>query len=147
MPQLDVSTFPSQIFWVLVGFLLVYIFMSTVVTPALKGTLDRRDNHVDTIVKSIEKFKTEAEKLKDDAEYSLESARRKIRDEEDKLESTLRQKSEKEREKLRSVFIQTSQQSVHELDDNAHSVVSELSENLDEIVLVAEKKISLEKNS
>lgn len=121
--------------------------MSTVVAPALKGTLDKRDSHVDTIVKSIEKIKTEAEKLENDAEYSLESARRKIRDEEDKLESTLRQKSEKEREKLRSVFIQTSQQSVHELDDNAHSVVSELSENLDEIVLVAEKKISLEKNS
>lgn len=147
MPQLDVSTFSSQIFWVLVGFWLVYIFMSTVVAPALKGTLDKRDSHVDTIVKSIEKIKTEAEKLENDAEYSLESARRKIRDEEDKLESTLRQKSEKEREKLRSVFIQTSQQSVHELDDNAHSVVSELSENLDEIVLVAEKKISLEKNS
>ena len=147
MPQLDVSTFSSQIFWVLVGFLLVYIFMSTVVTPALKGTLDNRASHVDAILKNVEKLRTEAEKLEDEAEYSLENARKKIRIEEDKLESTLRQKSEKEKEKLHSAFIQSSQQASDELVDNARDVLSEMSANLDDIVADAEKKISLEKNS
>ena len=42
MPQLDITTFPNQVFWLLVFLALVYILLSRVALPRIGGTIAHR---------------------------------------------------------------------------------------------------------
>ncbi len=42
MPQLDVETFPSQMFWLAVTFILLYLLMSRVGLPRLSAAIEAR---------------------------------------------------------------------------------------------------------
>jgi F-type H+-transporting ATPase subunit b len=48
LPQLDPSYWPSQIFWFLLSFGLLYLLVSRVVLPPLSGTLEKRQSLIDT---------------------------------------------------------------------------------------------------
>ena len=66
MPQLDPSTFPSQLFWLAVFFALFYGFMSLVAMPRLQRILDARQarisddlNHATTASETAQMLKAE----------------------------------------------------------------------------------------
>jgi len=61
MPQLDVATFPSQLFWLAVTFIILYILMSRVGLPRLTAAIDaRRQRREDDLARAA-RLKTEAE--------------------------------------------------------------------------------------
>src|SRR3954452_11192168 len=61
MPQLDVATFPSQLFWLAVTFIVLYILMSRVGLPRLTAAIDaRRQRREDDLARAA-RLKTEAE--------------------------------------------------------------------------------------
>src|SRR3954447_18994513 len=61
MPQLDVATFPSQLFWLAVTFIILYILMSRVGLPQLTAAIDaRRQRREDDLTRAA-RLKTEAE--------------------------------------------------------------------------------------
>ena len=61
MPQLDVATFPSQLFWLAVTFIILYILMSRVGLPQLTAAIDaRRQRREDDLARAA-RLKTEAE--------------------------------------------------------------------------------------
>jgi F-type H+-transporting ATPase subunit b len=43
MPQFDFSTFPGQVFWLVVTFAVLFTLMSTIVLPTIGKTIDRRE--------------------------------------------------------------------------------------------------------
>ena len=61
MPQLDVATFPSQLFWLAVTFVVLYILMSWIGLPRLSAAIDaRRQRREDDLARAAQ-LKTEAE--------------------------------------------------------------------------------------
>jgi F-type H+-transporting ATPase subunit b len=55
LPQMDVSTFPSQIFWLAVTFGLLYAVMTWIILPRLGGAIeDRRDRIADDLDQAAE---------------------------------------------------------------------------------------------
>ncbi|MBH20550.1 MAG: hypothetical protein CML98_02100 [Rhodobiaceae bacterium] len=46
LPQMDISTFPSQLFWLIVTFLVLYLFMSKYVIPSLRTTIEERKDKI-----------------------------------------------------------------------------------------------------
>jgi len=61
MPQLDVATFPSQLFWLAVTFIILYLLMSRVGLPRLTAAIDaRRQRREDDLARAA-RLKTEAE--------------------------------------------------------------------------------------
>ncbi len=46
MPQLEISTFPSQIFWLVVSFLILYIIMAKVIVPRISSVIKNRENEI-----------------------------------------------------------------------------------------------------
>ena len=46
LPQMDISTFPSQLFWLVVTFLILYVFMSKYVIPSLRTTIEERKDKI-----------------------------------------------------------------------------------------------------
>lgn len=70
LPQMDPSSYPSQLFWLFVTFVFLYMMMANVILPRLGGVIeDRRDRIADDLDQAAE-FKREAE----DAEVAYNKA-------------------------------------------------------------------------
>ena len=60
MPQLDFATFPTQIFWLCITFLVLYLVMWKVVIPRISGVLQERQSRVENDLERAEQLQLEA---------------------------------------------------------------------------------------
>jgi F-type H+-transporting ATPase subunit b len=60
MPQLDFSTFPNQIFWLLAALVLIYLILSKVGLPRIGATLADRQGRITGDIEAAERLKTQA---------------------------------------------------------------------------------------
>tara|TARA_Y100000741_G_scaffold3455_1_gene2905 strand:+ start:43 stop:591 length:549 start_codon:yes stop_codon:yes gene_type:complete len=74
LPQMDISTFPSQIFWLVVTFSILYIFMWKFVIPKLRITIEERKDKISNDVNEAEKLKSEAEEILSKYESKISSS-------------------------------------------------------------------------
>ena len=63
LPQMDISTFPSQIFWLIVTFSILYVFMWKFAIPKLRITIEERRDKISNDINEAEKLKSEAEEI------------------------------------------------------------------------------------
>lgn len=77
LPQLDVTTFPTQIFWLIVSFAILYLFMSRIVVPRIAEVLEERQDRIADDIETAERFKAEAEAVKAEYEQTLADSRAK----------------------------------------------------------------------
>jgi F-type H+-transporting ATPase subunit b len=75
LPQLDTSTYTSQVFWLAVAFLLLYAIITTKVLPVITTTQDNRNEHIKNDTDSATKLKYDAEEARKTYERLLEGAR------------------------------------------------------------------------
>lgn len=81
MPQLDFTTFPNQIFWLLVTLVVIYFVLSRVALPRIGGTLSMRKGTITNDLAAAEELKQKAvaaEKAYNDALVSARSEAGKI---------------------------------------------------------------------
>ena len=74
LPQMDISTFPSQIFWLVVTFSILYIFMWKFVIPKLRIIIEERRDKISNDVNEAEKLKSEAEEILNKYESEISSS-------------------------------------------------------------------------
>ena len=74
LPQMDISTFPSQIFWLIVTFSILYIFMWKFVIPNLRITIEERRDKISNDINEAEKLKSEAEEILNKYESKINSS-------------------------------------------------------------------------
>ena len=74
MPQLDATTFLSQIFWLFLSFSILYAFIAYYVTPIMTALLDERELKMSGNIRKVEKLKFEAEKFKTEYNSKLKHA-------------------------------------------------------------------------
>lgn len=75
LPQFDVSTFPSQTFWLFVTFAVIYTGVKTLVMPQIGGTLDTREAHVMDALQTAGTLNEKARNLQSDYETRMAAAR------------------------------------------------------------------------
>jgi F-type H+-transporting ATPase subunit b len=75
MPQLDVSTFPSQLFWLFISFASLYIFTARVTMPRMSKILDARRLRIENSLNRADELKAESNKVRQDFETFLSTAR------------------------------------------------------------------------
>ena len=62
MPQLDITSFTSQIFWLIVCFFSMYFIMANFIVPRISGVINARQKKIDDSITQADYFKEEAEK-------------------------------------------------------------------------------------
>ena len=77
LPQMDTSTFPSQLFWLAIFFLALYIAMDKVFLPRLGGIIEERRNRIADDYDKAAEFKREAEEAEQAYLQALNDARAK----------------------------------------------------------------------
>jgi F-type H+-transporting ATPase subunit b len=75
LPQLDISTWPTQLFWLVVTFIIAYILMSRLVTPKIGSVLENRSATIARDLDSAKAADAEAKATFDAYEKSLADAR------------------------------------------------------------------------
>lgn len=75
MPQLDFSTFPSQIFWLAVSFAVLYALMATLIVPRIERIVTARQARVDGDLERAGRLQAEAEAIMQAYEKALGEAR------------------------------------------------------------------------
>jgi F-type H+-transporting ATPase subunit b len=75
MPQFDPMTMPSQIFWLIVCFAILYLVMSKVIVPSLGGTIEARAAKIQGDLDAAAKARDEAKAALAHYEKSIADAR------------------------------------------------------------------------
>lgn len=77
MPQLDTSTYLSQIFWLLLTFLSLWFFMSWFIIPRIEDILEQRRRKIDGYIQKAEKINKQALQSLEKYEKALKKAKNK----------------------------------------------------------------------
>lgn len=75
MPQLDPSTFPNQIFWLVIALVAVYFVMAKLALPRIGGTLATRKGTITTDLAAAEELKLKAKAAEKAYTEALATAR------------------------------------------------------------------------
>jgi len=75
MPQLDITTFSSQIFWLVITFIAMFLIMWRVSVPRISDALEARQKRIDDHLGRAEELKKEAEAALQAYESALAEAR------------------------------------------------------------------------
>lgn len=75
MPQLDFSTFPNQIFWLVVTMLVLYWVMSRIALPRIASVLSDRQGAITGDLMAAEEFKQKAKEAEAAYDAALAEAR------------------------------------------------------------------------
>ena len=92
MPQLDFSTFPNQIFWLIVALIAIYLILSRVALPRIGGVLAERSGAITNDVAAAEDLKAQAA----DAEAAYEQALKDARSEANRISQETRDEIQEE---------------------------------------------------
>jgi F-type H+-transporting ATPase subunit b len=75
MPQLDTATWPSQLFWLAVTFIALYMVISRIAIPRVGGAIAKRQSTIDGDLAAAQKLKAEAQAAVEAYEQALAAAR------------------------------------------------------------------------
>jgi len=75
MPQLDISTFAPQVFWLAISFVVLYLLMAKLGLPRVKATIDGRRQRLDGDLGRAASLRAEAEATLAAYEKTLAEAR------------------------------------------------------------------------
>jgi len=129
LPQLDVSTFSSQIVWLTITFVALYVLMSKVALPRIGEVLEERQNKIDDNIAKAEALKIQAEAASNAYETSLSEARTKaqtaIRDVKEKATAEAA-KSQAALNKKLQVQIASSEKAIASARDEALSGIKDV---------------------
>ena len=75
LPQLDFSTYTSQIFWMFVFFIVLYIFFAKKTIPEISGAVETRRDKIEGDLDTAQDLKEQAEKVQGEYEAALQEAR------------------------------------------------------------------------
>ncbi len=134
LPQLAVSTFPSQVFWVLAGFACVYLFMQYFAVPRLRQALKAREQYLQTMQEKTEYLVFETEQLERAAQAKLDGVKAETTARETQLIAELETYHAERQEALRREFEATMQKELAQLKRSSETVFEEIASNCSAIV-------------
>ncbi|MEK6733810.1 MAG: hypothetical protein AABY27_01745 [Pseudomonadota bacterium] len=126
MPQLDISTYFSQFFWLLISFIILYYLLNRFFLPKLNNILLEREATISEALRAANCAKEEALKLKEEYEEILSNAA-----------DTRSEMIERTSKKI-SISIE---ESLFKLDDELKKLVSESEIRIENYLKNAEKDV------
>lgn len=75
LPQFDPTWFPTQIFWLAITFIIMYVFFSGRILPDISGILENRRVHVESDLETADRLRKESDSVQAAYEGNLDHAR------------------------------------------------------------------------
>jgi F-type H+-transporting ATPase subunit b len=133
MPQLDPTYWPSQAFWLILIFTLLYLALSKMFIPKIKESLDDRENKIKDDLDEAQELKSLAEEKLKDYETTIENSKKEVHkiifDSKNKLSSEIQGKK-REIEKEIELEIKKAEQEIENLKKESLTSISTISEEM-----------------
>ena len=133
MPQLDPTYWPSQAFWLILIFTLLYFSISKFFLPKIKNNLDNRVNKIKEDLENANKLKELSESKLKEYELILENAKKEVSkihfDTKKKLDKDIQSKKEVMEKDIENEILKA-QKEIEELKKNSISSIQNISENI-----------------
>ena len=104
MPQLDLATFPPQLIWLTITFIVLYVLMATLGLPRINRALSARRTRIEDDLEKARQMKAEAEAVIAAYERALSEARQQalqtLKETTDRLNAEAVQRQRETAEKL-----------------------------------------------
>ena len=68
MPQLEITTFPSQIFWLVISFFILYIILSRIIIPKISYVIKTRESEIKNNIHISEQLFRDTEIINEELE-------------------------------------------------------------------------------
>lgn len=155
MPQFEISTYISQIFWLIITFFSFWLVMDKFIVPKIKESVEERKRKYDEIILKAEKFNQKAkislEEYEDKIAAAKDSMDKKIKRQEEELKKIVKEKEEEIEIKLTAKIKESEEilkkerlETIERIDElselSAFTIVKKL--NLYDITLDDIKKVS-----
>ncbi|RMD49033.1 MAG: F0F1 ATP synthase subunit B' [Alphaproteobacteria bacterium] len=75
MPQLDFSTFPNQIFWLVVTLVVIYLVVSRIIIPRIGGVIADRQSSIERDLAQAQELRRRAEEVEAEYEKAIAEAK------------------------------------------------------------------------
>lgn len=133
LPQLDLETYPSLIFWSIISLLIGYILMAFIVTPSIQSIINIRETNIQNDLIKAKNSNEEAQIIKNTLSYKQEEIKlnsQNIINQAISEAKTLLDNSEKKILNKMNVKILEAEQKIHK---SKNKVISELLNNAEDI--------------
>tara|TARA_B110000495_G_C23042508_1_gene626464 strand:- start:698 stop:1339 length:642 start_codon:yes stop_codon:yes gene_type:complete len=133
LPQLDLETYPSLIFWSIISLLIGYILMAFIVTPSIQSIINIRETNIQNDLIKAKNSNEEAQIIKNTLSYRQEEIKlnsQNIINQAISEAKTLLDNSEKKILNKMNVKILEAEQKIHK---SKNEVISELLNNAEDI--------------
>ena len=77
MPQLNPEFFASQLFWLVITFVFLFIFLWRVSLPRISSVLEKRENKINNDIKAAKQLQAEAQEIQTKIDQQLREAKSK----------------------------------------------------------------------
>ena len=142
MPQLDIATYPSLIFWLVLTFSFTFFVLKYYVTPKMSEILNDRKEKIDADLFEAKQSREDAENSKMNQEKLISDAKEKaiiiVRDAIEKSKSKLLINESKAKEKL-SKKLEDAEKNILNAKKNSLKIVNEVASD---IAIIISDKIS-----
>ncbi len=78
MPQLDPSSYISQVFWLIIFFIFLYLLVSFIFFPKIIDIRDYREKVINDYITSAENFNIESTQLEEEIQNEMETCKDKV---------------------------------------------------------------------
>ena len=100
LPQLDYSTYASQVFWLTLTFVTLYFFLTSVVIPKLGGIIEERQAKIKNDLDEAQKLQKEAENTQKKYENFISETQKKVITQSLKLREKLKDELDAKKQEL-----------------------------------------------
>jgi F-type H+-transporting ATPase subunit b len=142
LPQLDLSTYPSLMFWAVISLIIGYFLMSYVVTPNIQSIINLRETNIQNDLVKAKASNQENEKIKQSImnhQKEIKLRSQKIINEALSVSKTAIEKTEDDISKKVNSKISKAEINIQEIQKKT---VSEIISNSDEIIIEIVKKFT-----
>ncbi len=141
LPQFNTATWPGQIFWGSIFFIVLYVVFSKSVIPALGKTVESRADYIAENIRKAESLSTDAEALRAEIEQAMKAAGQKANEfvagatntakaDMDKALSGFRARQEQEISATEGRIQQATQQAMNDMEKIAASLATQAAEKI-----------------
>ena len=141
LPQMDPTWFPSQIFWLGLTFLCLYVIFSRKILPEISGTLETRRVQIQEDLDSAQRLKDEAEEVHLAYEEILDGARKKASELFLKTEENIKEKTNKKLEEFREYAASENAETEAMIEKSKAKAMTDMHSIAAEVAALAAKKI------
>ena len=145
MPQLEITTYPSQIFWLVVSFLILYLIMSRIIIPRISSVIKSRESEIKNNIHIAEQMYKDTEIINNEYEETKKNIENEARGIINHLKETTNKKINNSTELLKKRLEQKLEKNEQEIINKKKKVLKEIKKislNLSEEIL---KKLSNKK--